>query len=147
VRWTAAVLVSVLVGVWFIAAEAMFFWLLYRFRARDGQKAQYITGKEKHLKQWINIPHALVLVCDVVIIIAAVRVWVLIKQTLPPLTARCGDGAAGRGRSRTRASTAGSTRPTTSARPTSCTSRSARPTTSCSSRRTSCTASSCPSSA
>jgi cytochrome c oxidase subunit 2 len=78
------VLVSVLVGVWFIAAEAMFFWLLYRFRARDGQKAQYITGKEKHLKQWINIPHALVLVCDVVIIIAAVRVWVLIKQTLPP---------------------------------------------------------------
>jgi cytochrome c oxidase subunit 2 len=78
------VLVSILVGVWFIAAEVMFFWLLYRFRAKDGQKAQYITGKEKHLKQWINIPHALVLVCDVVIIIAAVRVWVLIKQTLPP---------------------------------------------------------------
>ena len=78
------VLVTVLVGVWFIAAEAMFFWLLFRFRAKDGVRAQYITGKEKHLKQWINIPHALVLVCDVVIIIAAIRVWVTIKQTLPP---------------------------------------------------------------
>jgi cytochrome c oxidase subunit 2 len=78
------VLISVLVGVWFIAAEAMFFWLIFRFRAKDGVRAQYITGKEKHLKQWINIPHALVLVCDVVIIVAAIRVWVLIKQTLPP---------------------------------------------------------------
>ena len=78
------VLVTVLVGVWFIAADAMFFWLLFRFRATDGVRAQYITGQEKHLKQWINIPHALVLVCDVVIIIAAIRVWVTIKQTLPP---------------------------------------------------------------
>lgn len=76
-------LVTVIVGGWFIAAEAMFFWLMFRFRARDGVKAQYITGKEKHLKQWINIPHGLVLVFDVVIIVAAVRVWVLIKQTLP----------------------------------------------------------------
>ena len=78
------VLVSVLVGVWFIAVEAMFFWLMFRFRAKDGVPAQYITGKEKHLKQWINIPHTLVLVCDIIIIIAAIRVWVTIKQTLPP---------------------------------------------------------------
>lgn len=78
------VLITVLVGVWFIAAEGMFFWLLFRFRAKDGVKAQYVTGKEKHLKQWINIPHSLVLVCDVVIIVAAIRVWVTIKQTLPP---------------------------------------------------------------
>ncbi|MEQ1833439.1 MAG: cytochrome C oxidase subunit II [Candidatus Eisenbacteria bacterium] len=77
-------LVSWLVGVWFFATQAMFFWLLWRFRARDGVKSQYITGKEPHLKRWINIPHALVLVCDVVIIIAAVRVWVKVKQTLPP---------------------------------------------------------------
>lgn len=77
-------LVTVLVGFWFVAAEIMFFWLIFRFRARDGVKAQYVTGKEKHLKQWINIPHGLVLVFDVFIIIAAIRVWVLIKQTLPP---------------------------------------------------------------
>ena len=78
------ILVTVLVGVWFIAAQIMFFWLLWRFRKRDGVKSQYITGKEPHLKRWINIPHTLILLCDVVIIIGAVRVWVEVKQTLPP---------------------------------------------------------------
>ena len=77
-------IVTWLVGVWFIAAEAMFFWLLYRFRARDGVKSQYITGKEKHLKRWINYPHTLILICDAIIIVAAIRVWVTVKQTLPP---------------------------------------------------------------
>jgi cytochrome c oxidase subunit 2 len=76
-------IITVLVGVWFIAAEAMFFWLLFRFRARDGVKSLYITGKEKHLKRWINIPHTLILFCDVIIIVAAVRVWMNVKQTLP----------------------------------------------------------------
>ncbi len=77
-------LITVIVGVWFIAAEAMFLWLIFRFRARPGVPAQYVTGKEPHLKRWINIPHFLILICDVIIIIAAVRVWVHIKQTLPP---------------------------------------------------------------
>lgn len=77
-------LVTWLVGVWFFATQIMFFWLLWRFRARPGVKSQYVTGKEPDLKRWINIPHALVLICDVIIIIAAVRVWVKVKQTLPP---------------------------------------------------------------
>ena len=76
--------ITLLVGVWFVAAEVMFFWLLFRFRAKDGVPAQYVTGKEPRLKKWINIPHTLILVCDVIIIIAAIRVWVKIKQTLPP---------------------------------------------------------------
>ena len=78
------VLVTWLVGVWFVATQLMFFWLMWRFRARDGVKSQYVTGKEPHLKKWINIPHTLILLCDVVIIVAAVRVWVKVKQTLPP---------------------------------------------------------------
>lgn len=78
------VLVTWICGVWFFATQIMFFWLMWRFRARDGVKSQYITGKEPHLKRWINIPHFLILICDVVIIVAAVRVWVNIKQTLPP---------------------------------------------------------------
>lgn len=80
-------LITVLAGFWFLAAEIMFFWLLFRFRARPGVKAQYVTGKEKNLKQWINWPHTLILICDVVIIIAAVRVWVKVKQTMPPADA------------------------------------------------------------
>ena len=83
-------LVTVLVGFWFFAAQAMFFWLLYRFRAREGVPAQYITGKEKHLKRWINIPHYLIILCDVVIIAAAVKVWVHVKQTMPPADASAG---------------------------------------------------------
>ena len=78
------VLITVLVGFWFVAAEVMFFWLIFRFRAKDGVAAQYVTGKEKHLKRWINIPHTLILICDVVIIVAAVRVWMKVKQTSPP---------------------------------------------------------------
>jgi cytochrome c oxidase subunit 2 len=76
-------LITVLVGFWFILAEGMFFWLIWKFRAKEGQKSQYITGNEKHLKRWITIPHALVLICDVFIIVAAVKVWYNVKQHLP----------------------------------------------------------------
>jgi cytochrome c oxidase subunit 2 len=47
-------LILVLVGFWFILAEGMFFWLIWKFRARPG-----------------------------VIIIGAVRVWHDVKQQLP----------------------------------------------------------------
>jgi cytochrome c oxidase subunit 2 len=77
-------LVGVLVGFWFILVEVVFFGLIVAFRERPGVKAQYITGEEKHEKRWVGIPHELVLVCDVVIIIAAVRVWVTVKQNQPP---------------------------------------------------------------
>lgn len=76
-------LIGVIVGFWFLAAQGMFFWLIFRFRARPGVKAQYITGDEKDLKRWITIPHALIILLDVVIIVAAVMVWVNVKQTLP----------------------------------------------------------------
>ena len=76
-------LVTVLVGFWFLVAEGMFFWLIWRFRAKPGVKTQYVTGEEKHLKRWINIPHALVLVCDVFIVIGAIQVWYNIKLRLP----------------------------------------------------------------
>jgi len=80
-------LITIIVGAWFIAAEAMFFWLIWRYRARAGVPSEYVTGKEKHLKRWINIPHGLVLLFDIIIIVAAVRVWVHVKQTLPPADA------------------------------------------------------------
>lgn len=77
-------LVTVLVGFWFFVAQGIFFWLIFRFRAREGVPAQYLTGKEKHVKRWINIPHVFIILFDVVIIAAAVKVWVEIKQNLPP---------------------------------------------------------------
>ena len=78
------ILITILVGVWFLIAEAVLVWLILRYRARDGVPAQYITGKEKHIKRWINTPHYLIIACDVVIVVAAVLVWVKIKQTMPP---------------------------------------------------------------
>jgi cytochrome c oxidase subunit 2 len=76
-------LIAVLVGFWFFVAEGVFFWLILKFRARDGQKAQYITGEEKKQMRFISWPHYLVLVCDVFIVVGAVRVWVEVKQDLP----------------------------------------------------------------
>jgi len=76
-------LVFILVGFWLLVAEGVFFWLIWRFRARPGEKSQYLTGKEKHVKRWITIPHALVLVCDLFIIVGSIRVWYNVKQQLP----------------------------------------------------------------
>ena len=76
-------LIAVLTGFWLFAAEGVFFWLLWRFRAKPDVKTEYLTGNEKHIKRWITWPHALVLVCDVFIIIGAVQVWYNVKQRLP----------------------------------------------------------------
>jgi len=77
-------LIGVLVGFWFLLSEVVFFALIFKFRHKEGRRAQYITGEEKSQKRWITIPHLLVLVCDVFIIIGAVRVWYEVKQDLPP---------------------------------------------------------------
>jgi cytochrome c oxidase subunit 2 len=73
-----------LVGFWFILSEGVFFWFLFKFKKKDGQKAQYVAGETKAEKKWITYPHLLVLVCDVFIVVAAVRVWYDVKQDLPP---------------------------------------------------------------
>lgn len=78
------ILIAVLVGFWLILAEAVLFWMVFKFRAADGRPTQYITGEEKHQKRWITIPHTLVILCDLVIIVPAILVWYNIKQALPP---------------------------------------------------------------
>lgn len=71
-------------GFWLVLSEVVFFWLILRFRKKEGVKASYITGEVKSEKKWITYPHLLVLVCDVFIVVAAVRVWYDVKQALPP---------------------------------------------------------------
>ena len=77
------ILVGVIVGAWLIATEGIFFWLLWKFKAKPGKKAEYLEGHEKHVKKWISNSHMLVLVCDVFILVAAIKVWVNVKQELP----------------------------------------------------------------
>lgn len=76
-------MIGVFTGFWFVACCIVFFSLIFKFRAKPGVKAQYITGTKKHEKKFVSIPHALVLICDVLIIVGAIRVWVEVKQKLP----------------------------------------------------------------
>jgi cytochrome c oxidase subunit 2 len=72
-----------IVGVWFLLAQGVFFWLMFKFKKKDGVRAQYITGELKSEKRWITIPHNLILIFDVIIVVAAVKVWYEVKQDLP----------------------------------------------------------------
>jgi cytochrome c oxidase subunit 2 len=76
-------LVFWIVGFWFVLAEGVFFYLIFRFKAKKGVKGEYITGEKKSEMKWISTPHYLVLACDVLIVIMAVRVWMNVKQELP----------------------------------------------------------------
>lgn len=77
-------LVLVVVGVWFLAAELIFVYFIMKFRAKgDGRKADYIDGKDKRHKRWITYPHLAVLVFDVLIIVVSFNVWHKIKMDLP----------------------------------------------------------------
>lgn len=72
-----------LVGFWFILSEGVFFWLIVRYRKKDGVKAEYITGELAEHKRWITIPHFLVLFCDIFILYYAISAWYTVKQNLP----------------------------------------------------------------
>jgi cytochrome c oxidase subunit 2 len=72
------------VGFWFFVAQGALFYLVFRFRRKEGVAAQYIAGEQKSEKKWISIPHVLVILCDVGIIVATILVWNNVKQSLPP---------------------------------------------------------------
>jgi len=77
-------LIGVVVGIFFLAAEVIFFGFIFKFRARPGVKAQYVTGEKASEKKWISYPHYLVLLFDVIIVVAALRVWHEVKIDFPP---------------------------------------------------------------
>ncbi len=76
-------LIAAIVFFWFFVAEGVFFYLIFKFRRREGAAGLYVTGEKKEEMRWITIPHLLVLLCDVVIIAGAITVWMNVKQTLP----------------------------------------------------------------
>jgi len=76
-------LIGVITTFWWALTTGVFFWFIWRYRYREGVPSQYITGKEKHLKKWVNLPHYFIIFMDIFIIVAAVRVWYMVKQDLP----------------------------------------------------------------
>ena len=81
---TVILIVAALVGGPFIIAEILLIGFALKFRKKEGVKALYISGENKNEKRWVTYPHFLVLLFDIVIIFFAVRVWVEVKQDLPP---------------------------------------------------------------
>lgn len=77
-------IITILVGFWFLLVLGYFFYLIFRYRHRPGQKAQYITGETHKQKQAIEIPHLLILACDVLIIVPTFMVWYTVKIDIPP---------------------------------------------------------------
>jgi cytochrome c oxidase subunit II len=76
--------IGLLVGFWGGLTALVFFWFCFRYRKSASPKSSYITGNEKDLKKFISVPHMMILVCDIFVIIFAVKVWMDVKQTIPP---------------------------------------------------------------
>ncbi|HKC54477.1 MAG TPA: hypothetical protein VKC35_00085 [Vicinamibacterales bacterium] len=81
-------LIALIVGAFFLAAEFVLFWLIVKFRARPGVKARYLAGEKTSETRWVSYPHYLVLVFDIIIVAAALRVWFDVKIDLPPAEER-----------------------------------------------------------
>lgn len=75
--------ITLLVGIPFLIACYLFFAFILRFRAKDGEKAMYITGTEHKYMKWIHRAHVPILTFDVIIVVLAVNVWYDVKQDLP----------------------------------------------------------------
>jgi cytochrome c oxidase subunit 2 len=76
-------LIAVIVGVWFVAAEFLLLGLILKFREREGVRTQYVAGEDKREKRWVSYPHYAVLAFDVVILYFALTVWNDIKVYEP----------------------------------------------------------------
>lgn len=75
--------ILLLTGFWTIAVFYVFFKLIFDSRASKGAKAEYLTGDEKHVKNWVTYPHYAIILLDLFVIAGAIYVWYTVKQHLP----------------------------------------------------------------
>jgi cytochrome c oxidase subunit II len=80
-------IITLLVGIPFLIASYLFFSFIFRFKAKSGKKALYITGTEHQYMKWIHRAHIPILSFDVIIVVMAVNVWFDVKQNLPEASA------------------------------------------------------------
>ena len=76
--------ITAIVGVWFVIAEAILLWFIFRYRRRAGQPAAYVRGDRKSQTAWILIPCVAILGFDLFIDASSAHVWEEMKQTRPP---------------------------------------------------------------
>jgi cytochrome c oxidase subunit 2 len=78
------VFITVVVGVWFLGAEAVLVALSLRFRRREGRPAAYIPATRLRVMAAVLVPCAVILGFDLVIDAVAAPVWAKVKETQPP---------------------------------------------------------------
>lgn len=77
-------IIALATGFWFLIAEGVIFYCLFKFRKSNNPKAEYITGEKKEEMKWIHLPHNTILAFDIGILAVAIWVWYGVKQDLPP---------------------------------------------------------------
>lgn len=78
------VFITVIVGAWFLAAEALLVGLALRYRRVEGRRAAYLPARSLRTMSWVLVPCAVILGFDLVIDAVAAPVWDEVKQNLPP---------------------------------------------------------------
>lgn len=76
-------LITIIVGVWFIAAELLLVYAAVKFRRKEGVRAAYLPGRSLRAMSVVLIPCAIVLCLDLVIDGVAAPVWHNIKEKIP----------------------------------------------------------------
>ena len=71
------------VGAWFLAAEGLIVYFIFRYRKKEGVRAAYVTGRGLKGAAWVLVPAVLVLACDLAIDAHAEAVWHHIKLEVP----------------------------------------------------------------
>jgi len=76
-------LIYQIVGVWFIAAQALLFYFLIKYRRSSGAKASHVPGNSFKSLLWISVPVVFVLGFDIAIDLAQAPAWQEIKIDRP----------------------------------------------------------------
>lgn len=76
-------LIYAIVGVWFVAVQALLFYFLIKYRRGAGAKALHIAGNSFKSLVWIALPVVLVLGFDIAIDLAQAPAWQEIKIEMP----------------------------------------------------------------
>jgi cytochrome c oxidase subunit 2 len=76
--------ITLIVGVWFVAAEACLVFFAIRYRRREGRKAAYLPATGLRSMAFVLVPCAVILALDLVVDAISAPVWDEIKIELPP---------------------------------------------------------------
>jgi cytochrome c oxidase subunit 2 len=76
-------LIYYVVGIWFLAAEGILFYFVFRYHRRVAPAAAYAPGRSLGSLGWVLVPAFLVLLCDVVFDSKGAHAWERMKQHVP----------------------------------------------------------------